>query len=88
MGSATAGLALGLVGFAVATQCTRILSAALRARDALMVGAVALLPREWKKPIAALFVSAVAAPGLVGYDADRAYDEQTGRADDPPADTQ
>jgi putative peptidoglycan lipid II flippase len=40
VGSATAGLALGLVGFAVATQCTRILSAALRARDALLVGAV------------------------------------------------
>jgi putative peptidoglycan lipid II flippase len=40
VGAATAGLALGLVGFAVATQCTRILSAALRARDALLVGAV------------------------------------------------
>ena len=39
VGAATAGLALGLVGFAVATQCTRILSAALRARDALLVGA-------------------------------------------------
>ncbi|ATG52290.1 hypothetical protein CFK38_12735 [Brachybacterium vulturis] len=40
VGSTTAGLALGLVGFAVATQCTRILSAALRARDALLVGSV------------------------------------------------
>ena len=40
VGAATAGLALGLVGFAVSTQCTRILSAALRARDALLVGAV------------------------------------------------
>src|SRR5699024_1103690 len=38
VGSTTAGLALGLVGFAVATQCTRILSAALRARDALLGG--------------------------------------------------
>ncbi|MBB5831679.1 murein biosynthesis integral membrane protein MurJ [Brachybacterium aquaticum] len=38
VGATTAGLALGLVGFAVATQCTRILSAALRARDALLVG--------------------------------------------------
>lgn len=38
VGSATAALALGLPGFAVATQCTRVLSAALRARDALLVG--------------------------------------------------
>ncbi|MGP9539858.1 murein biosynthesis integral membrane protein MurJ [Brachybacterium sp. AOP43-C2-M15] len=43
VGSTTAGLALGLVGFAVATQCTRILSAALRARDALLVGSVGWL---------------------------------------------
>ena len=40
VGSTTAGLALGLVGFAVSFQCTRILSAALRARDALLVGSV------------------------------------------------
>lgn len=40
VGPATAALALGLVGFAVTTQCTRILSAALRPRDALLVGAV------------------------------------------------
>lgn len=38
VGSTTAALALGLPGYAVATQCTRILSAALRARDALLVG--------------------------------------------------
>ena len=43
VGSPTAGLALGLVGFAVATQCTRILAAALRARDALLVGSVGWL---------------------------------------------
>lgn len=40
VGATTAGLSLGLVGFAVATQCTRILSAALRARDALLVGSI------------------------------------------------
>ena len=40
VGATTGGLALGLVGFAVATQCTRILAAALRARDALLVGSV------------------------------------------------
>ena len=40
VGSTTAGLSLGLVGFAVSTQCTRILSAALRAKDALLVGSV------------------------------------------------
>src|SRR5699024_6842880 len=43
VGSTTAGLALGLVGFAVATQCTRVLSAALRARDALLVGGLCWL---------------------------------------------
>src|SRR5690625_6204422 len=40
VGSTTAALALGLPGFAVTTQCTRVLSAALRARDALIVGSV------------------------------------------------
>ncbi|WP_114856027.1 murein biosynthesis integral membrane protein MurJ [Brachybacterium sp. YJGR34] len=40
VGSTAAALALGLPGFAVAIQCTRILSAALRARDALLVGSV------------------------------------------------
>ncbi|WP_193107373.1 murein biosynthesis integral membrane protein MurJ [Brachybacterium sp. FME24] len=40
VGSTAAALALGLAGFAVAIQCTRILSAALRARDALLVGSV------------------------------------------------
>jgi len=43
VGSATAALALGLVGFAVTTQCTRVLSAALRAKDALLVGSVGWL---------------------------------------------
>lgn len=43
VGSTTAGLSLGLVGFAVSIQCTRILAAALRARDALLVGSVGWL---------------------------------------------
>ncbi|MCT1776298.1 murein biosynthesis integral membrane protein MurJ [Brachybacterium sp. p3-SID957] len=40
VGSTSAALALGLAGYAVTTQCTRVLSAALRARDALLVGSV------------------------------------------------
>lgn len=40
VGSTVAALSLGLAPYAVATQCTRILSAALRARDALIVGAM------------------------------------------------
>lgn len=40
VGSTVAALALGLAPFAIATQCTRILTAALRARDALLVGSV------------------------------------------------
>lgn len=40
VGSTAAAFSLGLAGFAVAIQCTRILSAALRARDALLVGSV------------------------------------------------
>ncbi|GAA1486201.1 murein biosynthesis integral membrane protein MurJ [Brachybacterium fresconis] len=40
VGSTAAALALGLAGYAVTIQCTRILSAALRARDALLVGSV------------------------------------------------
>lgn len=43
VGSTTAALSLGLAGFAVTTQCTRILSAALRARDALLVGSIGWL---------------------------------------------
>ena len=43
VGATTAGLALGLVGFAVTTQCSRILAAALRARDALLVGSLGWL---------------------------------------------
>lgn len=43
VGATTAGLSLGLVGFAVSIQCTRILAAALRARDALLVGSVGWL---------------------------------------------
>lgn len=40
VGAATAALSLGLAGYAVSTQCTRVLSAALRARDALLVGSI------------------------------------------------
>lgn len=40
VGSATAALSIGLAGYAVAIHCTRVLSAALRARDALLVGSV------------------------------------------------
>ena len=40
VGSTVAALALGLAPYAVSTQCTRVLSAALRARDALLVGSV------------------------------------------------
>jgi putative peptidoglycan lipid II flippase len=43
VGPTTAALALGLVGYGVTTQCTRILSSALRARDALIVGSVGWL---------------------------------------------
>lgn len=40
VGAATAGMGLGLIGYATTHQCTRILSAALRAKDALLVGSV------------------------------------------------
>lgn len=40
VGAAVAALALGLVPYAVTTLSTRVLSAALRARDALAVGAI------------------------------------------------
>ncbi|UYG16554.1 MATE family efflux transporter [Brachybacterium huguangmaarense] len=40
VGSTVAALSLGLAPYAVATQSTRILSAAMRARDALVVGSV------------------------------------------------
>jgi putative peptidoglycan lipid II flippase len=40
VGSATAALSIGLAGYAIAIHCTRVLSAALRARDALLVGSV------------------------------------------------
>lgn len=40
VGAATAALALGLPGFAIATHCTRVLSAALRSGDALLVGSL------------------------------------------------
>lgn len=57
VGSTTAGLALGLVGFAVSTQCTRILAAALRARDALLVGSVG-----WGIAAAAILILVLAGP--------------------------
>ena len=68
VGSATAGLALGLVGFAVATQCTRILSAALRARDALMVGAVG-----WGIALVALLVLVLPSPARSAAEAATAF---------------
>ncbi|MFC0675421.1 murein biosynthesis integral membrane protein MurJ [Brachybacterium hainanense] len=40
VGATVAALGLGLVGYAVTMQCTRILSAAVRARDALLVGSI------------------------------------------------
>lgn len=43
VGSTVGALALGLAPFAIATQATRILSAAHRARDALLVGSVGWL---------------------------------------------
>jgi putative peptidoglycan lipid II flippase len=43
VGATVAALSLGLVPYAITTQCTRILSASLRARDALVVGAVGWL---------------------------------------------
>lgn len=43
VGSTVAALSLGLAPYAIATQCTRILSAGLRARDALLVGSVGWL---------------------------------------------
>ncbi|WP_083713180.1 murein biosynthesis integral membrane protein MurJ [Brachybacterium sp. P6-10-X1] len=55
VGSTAAALALGLAGYAVTIQCTRILSAALRARDALLVGSVG-----WG--IAAVAISALVIP--------------------------
>lgn len=55
VGAATAALALGLAGYAVTMQCTRVLSAALRARDALIVGSIGWI-------IAGLLVLAVGLP--------------------------
>lgn len=43
VGAATAALALGLPGFAVSMQCSRILAAALRSRDALIAGSAGWL---------------------------------------------
>lgn len=57
VGSTTAALSLGLAGFAVTTQCTRILSAALRARDALLVGSVG-----WVIAAVLLMVTILASP--------------------------
>ncbi|MDO5661950.1 MAG: lipid II flippase MurJ [Brachybacterium sp.] len=56
VGSTVAALALGLVPYAIAHQCTRILSAALRARDALIVGSVGWI-------VAALLIGLIVASG-------------------------
>ena len=58
VGATTAALALGLPGFAVATQCTRVLSAALRARDALLVGSAG-----WIVAAALIVAFVLPAPG-------------------------
>lgn len=57
VGSTTAALSLGLAGFAVTTQCTRVLSAALRARDALLVGSVG-----WVIAAVLLLITILASP--------------------------
>jgi putative peptidoglycan lipid II flippase len=68
VGSATAGLALGLVGFAVATQCTRILAAALRAKDALLVGSVG-----WLIAAVVLLLLVLPSPGRSSAEAATAF---------------
>lgn len=55
VGAATAALALGLAGYAVTMQCSRVLAAALRSRDALVVGSVGWV-------VAGLLVLAVGLP--------------------------
>lgn len=68
VGSTTAGLSLGLVGFAVATQCTRILAAALRAKDALLVGSVG-----WLIAGVVVLVMVLPSPGRSAAEASTAF---------------
>src|SRR5699024_6351408 len=68
VGSTTAALSLGLAGFAVATQCTRVLSAALRARDALLVGSVG-----WGIAAVAIVVLVLPSPGRSAAEAATAF---------------
>lgn len=55
VGSTVAALALGLAPFAIATQATRILAAAHRARDALLVGSIGWI-------VAIVLIAAVVLP--------------------------
>ncbi|GAA1489666.1 murein biosynthesis integral membrane protein MurJ [Brachybacterium sacelli] len=68
VGSTAAALALGLPGYAVAIQCTRILSAALRARDALLVGSVG-----WGVAAVAILVLVIPSPTRSPAEASTAF---------------
>lgn len=68
VGSTSAALALGLAGYAVSTQCTRVLSAALRARDALLVGSVG-----WGAAAVLILVATLPSPGRSAAEASTAF---------------
>lgn len=68
VGSTSAALALGLAGYAVTTQCTRVLSAALRARDALLVGSVG-----WGAAGVLILVATLPSPGRSAAEAATAF---------------
>ena len=68
VGSTSAALALGLAGYAVTTQCTRVLSAALRARDALLVGSVG-----WGAAAVLILVVTLPSPGRSAAEAATAF---------------
>lgn len=68
VGSTSAALALGLAGYAVTTQCTRVLSAALRARDALLVGSVG-----WGAAGVLILVVTLPSPGRSAAEAATAF---------------
>ncbi|MEE1651364.1 lipid II flippase MurJ [Brachybacterium sp. J144] len=68
VGSTAAALALGLPGFAVATHCTRVLSAALRALDALLVGSIG-----WVIAGVLLALAVLTSPGRSAAEASTAF---------------
>lgn len=68
VGSTAAALALGLAGFAVATHCTRVLSAALRARDALLVGSIG-----WVIAAVLLVLAVLTSPGRSAAEASTTF---------------